>query len=164
MSVIRCASEFPFYPACQKLIEYVKQGKTGRILEVKVGFCHSSDLNPDKPINWKRMIDVNGEYGCMGDLGIHAEHISFGLGWVPENVYAKLCNYITERPDGKGGIAKCETWDNAILMCDGKFESFEKTSQLIEFEKVFKPAGDGALEEKYKQFNKLYEFSCNLKK
>ncbi len=119
-SVIRCASEFPFYPACQKLIEYVKQGKTGRILEVKAGFCHSSDMNPQKPINWKRMIDINGEYGCMGDLGIHTQHVPFRLGWIPENVYAKLSNYITERPDGNGGIAKCETWDNATLVCDTK--------------------------------------------
>ena len=46
---------------------------------------------------------------------------------------------------------------------DGKIESFEKASQLIEFEKVFKPSGDDALEEKYKRFNMLYEFSCDLK-
>ncbi len=26
----------------------------------------------NKPINWKRMIEFNGEYGCMGDLGMHA--------------------------------------------------------------------------------------------
>ncbi len=119
-SVIRCASEFPFYPACQLLIDYVRRGKTGRILEVKAGFCHSSDMNPQKPINWKRKIEVNGAYGCMGDLGLHAEHIPFRLGWIPENVCAKLCKYITERPDGQGGMAKCETWDNATLICDTK--------------------------------------------
>lgn len=117
-SVVRCASEFPFYPACQMLINYVKEGKTGRILEVKSGFCHSSDMNPQKPINWKRKVKVNGEYGCMGDLGIHTEHVPFRLGWIPENVCAKLSNYITERPDGNGGVAKCETWDNATLVCD----------------------------------------------
>ncbi len=119
-SVVRCAGEFPFYPACQMMIDYIKSGKTGRILEVKAGFCHSSDMNTQKPINWKRMIDINGEYGCMGDLGLHAEHIPFRMGWIPENVCAKLSNYVTERPDGKGGMAKCETWDNAILMCDTK--------------------------------------------
>ena len=119
-SVVRCASEFPFYPACQMLIDYVRQGKLGRILEVKSGFCHSSDMNPQKPINWKRIKEINGEYGCMGDLGIHTQHVPFRLGWIPENVYAKLSKYITERPDGKGGMAKCETWDNATLICDTK--------------------------------------------
>ena len=119
-SVVRCASEFPFYPACQMLIDYVRQGKLGRILEVKSGFCHSSDMNPQKPINWKRIKEINGEYGCMGDLGIHTQHVPFRLGWIPENVYAKLSKYIPERPDGKGGMAKCETWDNATLICDTK--------------------------------------------
>jgi len=117
-SIVRCAGEFPFYPAAQMLIDYVTSGKVGRILEVKTGLCHSSDMNPQKPINWKRKIEINGEYGCMGDLGLHTEHIPFRLGWIPENVCAKLSKYITERPDGKGGMAPCETWDNATLVCD----------------------------------------------
>ncbi len=135
-SVVRCASEFPFYPACQMLIDYVKQGKLGRILEVKSGFCHSSDMNPNKPINWKRIKEMNGEYGCMGDLGIHTQHVPFRLGWIPQNVYAKLSKYITERPDGKGGMAKCETWDNATLVCDttdacgNKFPIYFETKRM----------------------------------
>lgn len=134
--VIRCASEFPFYPACQKIIEYVKAGKTGRILEVKTGFCHSSDMNPQKPINWKRMIDKNGEYGCMGDLGLHVEHVPFRLGWIPENVCAKLSNFITERPDGNGGMAKCETWDNATLICDAKDADGNKFPMTFEMKRM----------------------------
>jgi predicted dehydrogenase len=117
-SVIRCASEFPFYPACQKLIRWVKEGRTGRIIEVSAGLNHSSDMNPEKPINWKRMVSMNGEYGCMGDLGIHTEHIPFYMGWIPRSVCAKLYKYITRRPDGKGGTAPCDTWDNAVLICD----------------------------------------------
>ncbi len=46
---------------------------------------------------------------------------------------------------------------------DGKIESLEKASELIEFEKIFEPSGDENLKEKYKQFNQLYDFSCNLK-
>ncbi len=46
---------------------------------------------------------------------------------------------------------------------DGKIESFENAAQLIEFEKIFEPSVDNVLMEKYKQFNKLYEFSCDLK-
>lgn len=46
---------------------------------------------------------------------------------------------------------------------DGRIESFEKAAQSIEFEKVFEPSYDKILNEKYHQFNKLYEFSCELK-
>ncbi len=45
---------------------------------------------------------------------------------------------------------------------DGAFESFEKAEHLIGFEKVFEPACDDALQEKYVKFQKLYELSCSL--
>ena len=116
--LVRCASQFPYFPAAQALIRWIREGRCGRILEVNAGFHHSSDMDLNKPINWKRNIEINGEYGCMGDLGIHTQHIPFRMGWLPKQVYAKLCNYVTQRPDGKGGMAPCETWDNATLMCD----------------------------------------------
>ncbi len=47
---------------------------------------------------------------------------------------------------------------------DGKIESFEKAVEKIEFEKIFEPSGNEELQEKYKQFNELYEFSCDLKR
>lgn len=115
---VRCSSQHPFYPACQELIRWARSGKLGKIIEVKSGFCHSSDLDLTKPVNWKRMIEINGEYGCMGDLGIHTMHVPFHLGYRPLNVYAKLSNVVKERPDGKGGMAPCLTWDNATLVCD----------------------------------------------
>lgn len=113
----RCASEFPFFPACQKTIRAITDGSLGRIIEVKAGFNHSSDMDPQKAINWKRRAAVNGEYGCMGDLGLHTQHIPFAVGWVPSSVYAVLSDIITERPDGNGGMARCDTWDNATLLC-----------------------------------------------
>lgn len=118
--VVRCASEFPYYPACQELIRWIKEGKFGRILEVHVGFCHSSDMDLTKPINWKRMVEINGEYGCMGDLGIHTQHVPFRMGWKPKRVYAKLSNIATWRYDKAGNKVPCETWDNATLCCDAE--------------------------------------------
>ena len=113
--VVRCSSEMPFYPGAQKVIDFVKSGAVGDILEVEASFLHSSDINPDKVINWKRMQAVNGEYGCMGDLGMHVLHVPLRLGWRPETVQANLVKRVTQRPDGKGGMAACETWDNATI-------------------------------------------------
>ena len=116
--MVRCSGEFPFYPACIELIRWIEQGKFGKLIEVRSSFCHSSDMDRTKPINWKRQIEINGEYGCMGDLGLHTQHVPFRMGWKPLNVYANLSKIITERPDGKGGVVPCLTWDNAILNCD----------------------------------------------
>jgi predicted dehydrogenase len=115
--LVRCCSQFPYFPAAQRLINWIREKRFGRILEVRAGFHHSSDMDLTKPINWKRMVAVNGEYGCMGDLGIHTQHIPFRVGWAPRTVYAALSKIVTERPDGKGGMAPCLTWDNAALSC-----------------------------------------------
>ena len=114
---VRCSSEFPYFPAAQRLISWIQQDRFGRIIEVRAGFHHSSDMDVTKPINWKRMVEINGEYGCMGDLGIHTQHIPFRVGWIPKTVYASLNKVVETRPDGKGGTAPCLTWDNASLCC-----------------------------------------------
>lgn len=113
--IVRCSSEMPFYPGAQKVIEFVRSGATGPILEVEAAFLHSSDINPEKPLNWKRMARVNGDYGCMGDLGMHVLHVPLRLGWRPSSVAASLVKRVTTRPDGKGGMADCDTWDNATI-------------------------------------------------
>lgn len=114
----RCSSEFPFFPAMQLLIRWIREERLGRILELKAGFCHSSDMDVNKPINWKRIAAMNGEYGCLGDLGIHTQHVPFRMGFLPRSVYARLDKFVSERPDGKGGMTPCDTWDNATLICD----------------------------------------------
>ena len=115
---VRCSSEFPFYPAVQRIGRMIEANAFGQIIEVNAGFLHSSDLDPKKPLNWKRMIQFNGEYGCMGDLGMHVCHVPFRAGWIPKTVRAVLSNIVPERPDGRGAMAPCETWDNATLLCD----------------------------------------------
>lgn len=122
--LVRCSSEFPFYPGAMKIIQAIRDGGFGRIIEVQAGFLHSSDLNPDKPINWKRMVKFNGAYGCMGDLGMHVLHIPLRFGWRPAHIQAQLSNIVTERPDGKGGEVPCETWDNATILGDVEYEGY----------------------------------------
>jgi predicted dehydrogenase len=115
---VRCASQFVFFPAVQRIGRMIEAGAFGQIIEVNAGFLHGSDLNPQKPINWKRMVEYNGAYGVMGDLGPHACTVPFRAGWIPTNVRAVLSNIVRERPDGKGRLVPCETWDNATLLCE----------------------------------------------
>lgn len=120
---VRCSSESPFFPAMQKIGEMIEEQAFGRIIEVNSGFLHSSDMDFNKPINWKRMLKFNGEYGCMGDLGMHACHMPFRAEWMPKTVSAILSNIVEQRPDGKGGMAPCETWDNATIFCGASDET-----------------------------------------
>ncbi len=117
---VRCSSEFPFFPPMQRIGKMIEEDAFGPIIEVNSGFLHSSDLNPNKAINWKRMIEYNGEYGCLGDLGLHPCHMPFKAGWTPKNVRAILSNLVPERPDKEGNRVPCATWDNGTMLCDAE--------------------------------------------
>jgi predicted dehydrogenase len=109
-SFVRCSSEFPYFPGALRVYKTALSGDIGRILEVRSGFHHSSDLDPNKPTNWKRQAVTCGDIGVLGDLGMHVCHVPFRLGWKPYSVYAQLQKGYSERP---GGV--CDTWDNAML-------------------------------------------------
>jgi predicted dehydrogenase len=115
--LVRVSSELPFYPGGQEVWRWVSARRYGRVVEVRAKFLHSSDLDPTKPINWKRQARFNGEYGCMGDLGMHALHLPLRAGWAPWSVRAVLTNIVTERPGASGAPVPCDTWDNAVLSC-----------------------------------------------
>jgi len=129
--IVRCSSEFPYFPGARKITEWIREKKYGRIIEVRAGFHHSSDMDLEKSINWKRMIEYNGEYGCMGDLGLHTMHIPFRVGWIPISVSADLQKIAETRPDGKGNRIPCETWDNAVLTCKCKDPDSRKEFSMV---------------------------------
>lgn len=114
-SFVRCSSEMPFYPGAQWAIDYIRSGALGRIIEARCSFLHSSDIDPNKPVSWKRQNSSCGEAGVLNDLGLHTWHVPLRLGWAPERVYGVLQNIVTERPGPRGSLVPCDTWDNAVL-------------------------------------------------
>lgn len=115
---VRCVSQFPFFPAVQRIGRMIESGALGRIIEVRSSFLHSSDLDPLKPINWKRQAAHCGAYGVMGDLGMHACHVPLRAGWQPRNVRAILSDIVPTRADASGQMVPCNTWDNATLLVE----------------------------------------------
>lgn len=132
---VRCSSEMPFLPGPQRVVSEVLSGRLGRIIEVKAGFLHSSDMDPNKPVNWKRQARFCGEIGVMGDLGMHVLHIPLRLGWKPDVVFAQLQKIIERRPDGKGGWADCDTWNNASLSTNVTIEGV-KVPMTLEMKRL----------------------------
>jgi len=131
---VRCSSESPFFPGMQRLCELFETGAFGQVIEANTGFLHSSDLDPNKPINWKRMLELNGAYGVLGDLGMHALHVPLRAGWRPRNVRAILSNIVRERNDAQGRRVPCDTWDNGVLLMEtaeaGRSDVFPWTVKL----------------------------------
>jgi len=134
--LVRCSSEFPFFPGAYRIGQWIREGRFGRIIEVEAGFWHSSDLDPTKPINWKRQIAYNGEYGCMGDLGMHVLHLPLRAGWQIARVRALLSKIMTARPDANGQMVPCETWDNAILACDAASTNGQSFPMMLSTKRI----------------------------
>lgn len=115
---VRCSSEIPFYPGAQLAIRRITSGEIGPLIEAGNSFCHSSDFDQRKPISWKRQREYCGAAGVMNDLGMHVVHVPFRIGWIPERVYAVLQDLVPERPGPDGSMVPCDTYDNAILLCN----------------------------------------------
>jgi len=133
---VRCSSEFPFYPAAQQMVQWYMEGRFGKIIEARFAIKHSSDMDVNKPINWKRKVSTNGEYGCMGDLGIHTQHIPFRLGMIPKTVNAQLSNIVPVRPDENGNPVKCDTYDNALLLCNAEDKEGNEFPMIFEMKRM----------------------------
>jgi predicted dehydrogenase len=128
---VRVSSEMPFYPGAQAAINFVKSGGLGEIVEVRSGFLHSSDLDRNKPINWKRQIEFCGEIGVMGDLGMHVSHVPLRLGMNPESVYSLLDDIVKTRKDKHGVEVPCDTFENAVLALKGQQATSDRTFPMI---------------------------------
>jgi predicted dehydrogenase len=113
----RCSSEMPFFPGAQAAIGLIASGALGRIVEAESAFCHSSDLDPGKPVNWKRQKRYCGAASVLNDLGMHVLHAPLRLGWRPDRVYAVLQDLVPTRPGPDGGPVPCDTFENATLLC-----------------------------------------------
>lgn len=142
-SFVRCTSEFPYYPAVQQMVSWFREGRFGRIIEARFAIRHSSDMDLNKPINWKRTLAANGAYGCMGDLGIHVQHLPFRLGLEPRRVNAVLANLVPERRDAETGeMRPCETWDNALLLCEGESREGDRFPMTFEMKRMAPGCGN----------------------
>lgn len=112
---VRVSSEMPFFPGAQVAVDYVRSGALGRIIEASCSFLHSSDLDVNKPLNWKRQQRFCGEAGVMNDLGMHTWHVPLRLGWRPSRLAGFLDDLVSSRPTTDGTLDACDTWENAVI-------------------------------------------------
>ncbi len=130
--LVRCSSEFPFFPGSQRLIQWIREARFGQIIEVEAGFWHSSDLDPNKPLNWKRQVAFNGEYGCLGDLGMHVLHVPQRAGWnvtrvhsllskdvVHQRLWNKVLRPLQHPTNQTNSLSAVHTGQRASLACTG---------------------------------------------
>ena len=116
--LVRCSSEFPFHPGAYQIGQWMREGRFGRIIEVEAGFWHSSDLDPLKPINWKRRARSTASMAAWATWA--CTRCTCRSAWLAAARRAGAAGQDRRRASGqKGGMVPCDTWDNAILACRG---------------------------------------------
>ncbi len=130
---VRVSSEMPFFPGALRAYDIARSGALGEIIEVRSAFLHSSDIDRNKPINWKRRQETCGAIGVMGDLGLHVAHVPLRLGYQPSSIYALLEDIVTERPSAAGSsdMVRCDTWDNALITMRGRVTGADRVFPMI---------------------------------
>ena len=78
------------------------------------------------------------------------------LGWKPTKVDASLSNIVEPRPDGKGGIAPCGTWDNATMIIDAEAPEGYRFPMYLETKRM----SPGSTDE---WFIEVYGLDCSAK-
>jgi predicted dehydrogenase len=58
------------------------------------------------------------------------------MGWMPFSVCADLQKIAEQRPDGKGNLVPCRTWDNAVLTCKSKDTDGKEFSLVLETKRM----------------------------
>ncbi|MEL6308828.1 MAG: Gfo/Idh/MocA family oxidoreductase, partial [Chloroflexota bacterium] len=107
------AFNYRFVPAIQQAKKLIESGKLGRIYHWRAVYLQEWGMDAQMPISWRFQKETAGS-GTMGDLGSHIIDLARFLIGEPKSVMGYAQTWMTERPDGTGGIAKVDVDDGFV--------------------------------------------------
>ncbi len=109
------AFEFRFFPATMRAKQLVEEGFLGPIFHYRASYLHSSNIDANKPIQWKSDRSRGGG-GAFFDMGVHLCDLMCHLLGDLESVHALGRTFIKERPSPTGGHMVPVDTDDATMM------------------------------------------------
>lgn len=107
------AFNYRFVPAIQQAKKLIESGKLGRIYHWRAVYLQEWGMDPQMPISWRFQKDIAGS-GALGDLGAHIIDLARFLVGEPKSVMGYAQTWMTERPDGSGGMTKADVDDGFV--------------------------------------------------
>ncbi len=108
---------YRFVPALMRAKELIDEGRLGRIYTFSLRYLHNSNVDPNRPVNWKSSRAIGGG-GVLVDLGAHIIDLArYFLGDF-KRVCARPVTMIPERPDGKGGTVRIDADEVAFVLAE----------------------------------------------
>lgn len=109
------AFNYRFVPAIMQAKKLIESGKLGRIYHWRAVYLQEWGMDPEMPTSWRFQKDVAGS-GSLGDLGAHIIDLARFLVGEPKKIMGMTKTWLTERPDGAGGMAKSDVDDGVTAL------------------------------------------------
>jgi predicted dehydrogenase len=103
-----------FFPAIMKLKMLMDEGFFGEVISFRVGYYHSSNLDPGKFRGWRQSMQESGG-GVLYDMGSHALDLIYHLLGEYARMSMQSMILYPERPDAEGGMTTVETEDHVLV-------------------------------------------------
>lgn len=107
------AFNYRFVPAIVQARKLIESGKLGRIYHWRAVYLQEWGMDKDMPTSWRFQKDIAGS-GALGDLGAHIIDLARFLVGEPKSVMGYTKTWMTERPDGSGGMVKSDVDDGFV--------------------------------------------------
>ena len=111
------AFNYRFVPAVQQAKKIVDSGKLGKIYHWRAVYLQEWGMDREMETSWRYQKHIAGS-GALGDLGAHIIDLARFLVGEPKAVSGLERTWITERPDGSGGMVKSDVDDGFVALLD----------------------------------------------
>ena len=109
------AFNYRFVPAIVQARKLIESGVLGRIYHWRAVYLQEWGMDPGMETSWRFQKDVAGS-GSLGDLGAHIIDLARFLVGEPVKVSGMAKTWITERPDGSGGMVPSDVDDAFVSL------------------------------------------------
>ncbi|NLX03962.1 MAG: Gfo/Idh/MocA family oxidoreductase [Phycisphaerae bacterium] len=106
-----------FFPATMRAKQLADEGRLGDVLSFRFRQLHATNVDPQKPVNWKSDKTIGGG-GVILDLGSHVIDLATHLLGPIRRILCRTDNFTPVRPDGRGGLRKVEAEELAIMIVE----------------------------------------------
>ncbi len=111
------AFNYRFVPAVQQARKLIESGALGRIYHWRAVYLQEWGMDRAMETSWRFQKHICGS-GALGDLGAHIIDLARFLVGEPKAVSGLAQTWITERPDGAGGMVKSDVDDGFVALLD----------------------------------------------
>jgi predicted dehydrogenase len=107
------AFNYRFVPAIVQARKLIESGALGQIYHWRAVYLQEWGMDRQMPTSWRFQKEPAGS-GALGDLGAHIIDLARFLVGEPKSVMGYAQTWITERPDGSGGMVKSDVDDGFV--------------------------------------------------